>query len=44
MTLDRIFLDANILFLIAYGSPELSRLWNLARAELSILTQFLTST
>jgi predicted nucleic acid-binding protein len=37
MTLDRIFLDANILFSIAYGSPELNRLWNLARKKLCIL-------
>lgn len=33
MTVDRIFLDANILFSIAYGSPGLSRLWDLARKK-----------
>jgi predicted nucleic acid-binding protein len=37
MTLDHIFLDANILFSIAYGSPELNRLWNLARKRLCLL-------
>jgi len=30
MRIDRIFLDANILFSIAYGSPGLNRLWDLA--------------
>ncbi len=29
--MDRIFLDANILFSAAYGSPGLIRLWELAR-------------
>ena len=33
MTLDRIFLDANILFSVAYGSPGLNRLWELARQK-----------
>lgn len=31
MTVDRIFLDANILFSVAYGSPGLNRLWKSAR-------------
>lgn len=31
MSIDRIFLDANILFSLAYGSPSLDRLWELAR-------------
>ena len=30
MSVDRIFLDANILFSVAYGSPGLDRLWELA--------------
>ncbi len=30
MTADRIFLDANILFSVAYGSPGLKHLWELA--------------
>ena len=30
MSADRIFLDANILFSVAYGSPGLDRLWELA--------------
>jgi predicted nucleic acid-binding protein len=30
MKIDRSFLDANILFSAAYGSPGLSRLWDLA--------------
>jgi predicted nucleic acid-binding protein len=30
MTLDRVFLDANVLFSAAYGSPGLRRLWALA--------------
>ena len=30
MSIDRIFLDANILFSLAYGSPSLDRLWELA--------------
>ena len=29
MSADRIFLDANILFSVAYGSPGLSHLWDL---------------
>jgi len=33
MIADRIFLDANILFLIAYGSPGLTRLWELAQKK-----------
>jgi predicted nucleic acid-binding protein len=32
MTLDRVFLDANVLFSAAYGSPGLRRLWGLAQA------------
>jgi len=31
MSIDRIFLDANILFSVAYGSPGLHRLWELAQ-------------
>jgi uncharacterized protein len=31
MSVDRIFLDANILFSVAYGSSGLDRLWELAR-------------
>jgi predicted nucleic acid-binding protein len=34
---DRIFLDANILFSAAYGSPGLSRFWDLARRKESLL-------
>ncbi len=30
MTIDRIFLDADILFSVAYGSPGLNRLWEFA--------------
>jgi predicted nucleic acid-binding protein len=37
MIADRIFLDANILFSIAYGSPGLSRLWELARGKRCVL-------
>jgi predicted nucleic acid-binding protein len=37
MIADRIFLDANILFSVAYGSPGLSRLWKLARNKQCIL-------
>jgi len=33
MIADRIFLDANILFSIAYGSPGLNRLWELAHKK-----------
>ncbi len=33
MIADRIFLDANVLFSVAYGSPGLSRLWKLARGK-----------
>ncbi|HYA90197.1 MAG TPA: PIN domain-containing protein [Thermodesulfobacteriota bacterium] len=33
MIADRIFLDANILFSIAYGSPGLTRLWELAQKK-----------
>jgi predicted nucleic acid-binding protein len=33
MAVDRIFLDAKILFSIAYGSPGLARLWELARKK-----------
>ena len=35
--MDRIFLDANILFLIAYGSPGLNRLWDLAQEKRCLL-------
>ncbi len=31
MSVDRVFLDGNILFSFAYGSPSLDRLWGLAR-------------
>jgi predicted nucleic acid-binding protein len=31
MSPERVFLDANILFSIAYGSPGLERLWSLAK-------------
>ena len=37
MTLDRIFLDANILFSVAYGSPGLDRLWEYARQKRCLL-------
>ena len=37
MTVDRIFLDANILFSVAYGSPGLDRLWNLAQKKRCLL-------
>ena len=33
MSPERVFLDANILFSIAYGSPGLERTWNLAKKE-----------
>ena len=33
MIADRIFLDVNILFSIAYGSPGLTRLWELAQKK-----------
>ena len=37
MTVDRIFLDANILFSAANGSPGLERLWNLAQEKRCLL-------
>jgi predicted nucleic acid-binding protein len=37
MTVDRIFLDANILFSMAYGSLGLNRLWELTRQKRCIL-------
>ena len=37
MIADRIFLDANILFSIAYGSPGLNRLRELARKKRCVL-------
>ncbi len=37
MNTDRIFLDANILFSIAYGSPALNRLWELAQRKRCVL-------
>lgn len=37
MTVDRIFLDANILFSVAYGSPGLDRLWKLAHQKRCLL-------
>ncbi len=37
MTVDRIFLDANILFSVAYGSPGLSLLWQSVRQKRCML-------
>jgi predicted nucleic acid-binding protein len=37
MNTDRIFLDANILFSVAYGSRGLDRLWELGRKGLCVL-------
>ena len=37
MNADRTFLDANILFSIAYGSPGLNRLWELAKRKRCVL-------
>jgi len=37
MIADRIFLDANILFSIAYGSPGLNRLWELGQKKGCVL-------
>ena len=37
MTIDRIFLDANIFFSIAYGSPGLNRLGDLAKRKRCLL-------
>lgn len=37
MNVDRIFLDANILFSVAYGSPGLNRLWKLAQRKRCLL-------
>lgn len=37
MNVERIFLDANVLFSIAYGSPGLSRLWDFARKKRCML-------
>jgi len=37
MSVDRIFLDANILFSMAYGSPSLEHLWELAREKRCVL-------
>ena len=37
MNPDRIFLDANILFSIAYGSPGLNRLWKFAKKKRCLL-------
>jgi predicted nucleic acid-binding protein len=37
MTVDRIFLDANIFFSIAYGSPGLNRLGELAKKKHCVL-------
>jgi predicted nucleic acid-binding protein len=34
---DRIFLDANVLFSLAYGSPGLNHLWELAKEEFCLL-------
>ena len=37
MSVDRVFIDANILFPVAYGSPGLKRLWELAENGSCIL-------
>jgi len=37
VNIDRVFLDANILFSIAYGSPGLSMLWKRAEERLCVL-------
>jgi len=37
MRIDRIFLDANILFSVAYGSPGLNRLWKSAQQKRCML-------
>jgi predicted nucleic acid-binding protein len=37
MTVDRIFLDANILFSVAYGSPGLGLLWQSVRQKRCML-------
>ncbi|MBW1842471.1 MAG: PIN domain-containing protein [Deltaproteobacteria bacterium] len=37
MSVDRIFLDANILFSVAYGSPSLAQFWALAEKGLCVL-------
>ena len=37
MSIDRVFLDANVLFSVAYGSPGLERLWNLAKKGRCVL-------
>jgi predicted nucleic acid-binding protein len=37
MKRDKIFLDANVLFSAAYGSPSLEQLWELAREETCLL-------
>ena len=37
MRIDRIFLDANILFSVAYGSPGLNRLWKSAQPKRCML-------
>ena len=37
MTVDRIFLDANILFSVAYGSPGLDLLWKSPRQKRCML-------
>ncbi len=37
MTVDRVFLDANVLFSAAYGNRGLNRFWELARKKRCIL-------
>lgn len=37
MNVERVFLDANILFSVAYGSPGLDRLWDLAKKGRCVL-------
>lgn len=37
MTIEKIFLDANILFSVAYGSPGLNQLWELFEKRICVL-------
>jgi len=37
MMIDRIFLDANVLFSVAYGSPGLNRFWEIAKKGRCVL-------
>lgn len=36
--MDRVFLDANVLFSVAYGSPGIARLWNMQKEGVCQLT------